>query len=129
MTSYAYELAQNTLSVIAGSGASSTIDLYRTSSVLAARIQADPNSNLFIYNNNNSVTAKLSLLTSGNFGIGTTTPSSPLSVQGATMLNGAITQTSASAQAGQAMCYATGGTFGHCTSIVGAGGACTCVAN
>jgi len=93
LTSYAYELAQNTLSVIAGSGASSTIDLYRTSSVLAARIQADPNSNLFIYNNNNSVTAKLSLLTSGNFGIGTTTPSERLTVSGNISATGNITCT------------------------------------
>lgn len=43
--------------------------------------------------------------------------------------DGAVVQDSAAAQAGQAMCYATGGVFGHCTSTVDAGGACTCVAN
>jgi len=35
----------------------------------------------------------------------------------------------AAAYSGQAMCYATGGQIGHCTSVVGVGGACTCVAN
>lgn len=33
-----------------------------------------------------------------------------------------------SGNAGQVVCYGTGGKLGHCTSTVGAGGACTCVA-
>jgi hypothetical protein len=39
-----------------------------------------------------------------------------------------VTVTGESANSGQAACFSTGGTIGHCTSVVGAGGACTCVA-
>ena len=40
---------------------------------------------------------------------------------------GAWTFTSESSYAGYAMCYTTAGLQGHCTSVVGAGGGCTCV--
>ena len=42
--------------------------------------------------------------------------------------SGSITVANASSHAGQASCWATGGVAGYCTSVVGAGGACTCVA-
>lgn len=43
-------------------------------------------------------------------------------------ITGPIEHTNASAQAGQATCWATNGVIGYCTSVVGAGGGCTCVA-
>lgn len=39
---------------------------------------------------------------------------------------GQFTVNNASTHAGQATCWTTGGAIGYCTSIVGAGGACTC---
>lgn len=46
---------------------------------------------------------------------------------------GAITGSSLAAtgatETGYAVCYLAGGTLGHCTSVVGSGGTCTCVAN
>jgi hypothetical protein len=40
-----------------------------------------------------------------------------------------ITSTNASAWSGYATCYTTGGTLGHCTSVVGITGQCTCASN
>jgi trimeric autotransporter adhesin len=42
---------------------------------------------------------------------------------------GSVVQDSAAAQAGQVMCYAEGGAFGHCTSAMDEKGSCACVAN
>ncbi len=39
---------------------------------------------------------------------------------------GSVVMAKASAQAGQATCWTTNGQIGYCTSVVGAGGACTC---
>lgn len=55
------------------------------------------------------------MIVQGNIGIGSFAP------QGQFVLG------NAAAQAGQVTCWAIGGQAGYCTSIVGAGGGCTCV--
>jgi hypothetical protein len=40
-----------------------------------------------------------------------------------------ITTQNASSYANSVVCYLAGGTLGHCTSIVGVSGTCTCVGN
>ena len=52
-----------------------------------------------------------------------------LTVGGNLTVRGKITSDNSSAWASQVVCYDTGGTLGHCTSVVGVGGACTCVTN
>ena len=61
----------------------------------------------------------------------TTTPSGSTTAATALTIgaSGSVTQASGSSWAGYAICYATGGTLGHCTSVVASGGTCTCVAN
>lgn len=53
-----------------------------------------------------------------NVGIGSTTPGTALDVQGTIRMSGGT--------AGQATCYKTDKSLGQCTTVVGAGGACTC---
>lgn len=53
----------------------------------------------------------------GSVGIGTSPPTGTQFAIG-----------NAAAHAGQAMCVTTGGATGYCTSVVGAGGGCTCTA-
>ena len=43
--------------------------------------------------------------------------------------NGNIIDSLGTAYTGKVICYATGGTLGHCTSVVGITGSCTCVSN
>ena len=60
-----------------------------------------------------------SLVVSGNVGIGSLAPGAALDVQGSVRVS--------TGTAGQAACFKTDKTLGQCTSIVGAGGACTCI--
>ncbi len=55
---------------------------------------------------------------STNLGIGSTNPGVALDVTGTIRMSGGT--------AGQATCFKTDKSLGQCTSIVGAGGACTC---
>lgn len=64
------------------------------------------------------VNRKINVLSTGNIGIGSITPGSILDVQGGIRTSQGV--------AGQAACYKTDGTLGQCTSIIGAGGGCTC---
>ena len=56
----------------------------------------------------------VTITTSGHVGIGTATPIGQFNVG------------NAAAHAGQATCWTTGGRIGYCTTVVSAGGACTC---
>jgi hypothetical protein len=40
--------------------------------------------------------------------------------------SGTLTLSAESGNSGQAACFKTGGTIGYCSSVVGAGGGCTC---
>jgi hypothetical protein len=66
------------------------------------------------------------MLVGGNVGIGSLNPTSNLDVIG-TVKATHFMDTSGSV--GYAVCTATGGVWGHCTSIVAVDGTCTCVAN
>jgi hypothetical protein len=46
-----------------------------------------------------------------------------------TKYTGTITTANATAWNGYVVCYLATGTLGHCSSIVGVGGTCTCVGN
>jgi hypothetical protein len=50
-------------------------------------------------------------------------------VQGNTIATGTLATRNATAWSGYAVCYLGDGTLGHCTSIVGVGGTCTCANN
>lgn len=65
-----------------------------------------------------SPTEKMRVTNAGNVGIGSTTPGATLDVTG--------TIRASSGTAGQATCWKADKTLGQCTSVVGAGGACTC---
>ena len=56
-------------------------------------------------------------------------PIMKLDTRGNLNLTGTYTSQNASAWSGYAMCYTTGGKLGHCTSVVGVGGTCTCASN
>lgn len=57
-----------------------------------------------------------------NIGIGTVNPASKLHLSSGVFRNDGT----GSVPSGFALCYAAGGAQGHCTSVVGAGGGCTC---
>lgn len=61
---------------------------------------------------------RMRLTNGGNLGIGSTNPGATLDVTG--------TIRASSGTAGQATCWKADKTLGQCTSVVGAGGACTC---
>ena len=57
-----------------------------------------------------------------------TSPAYTMDVSGVVKSSDSIIS-SGVAQSGQAVCFTTTGQLGHCTSVVGAGGGCTCVSN
>ena len=63
---------------------------------------------------------RLSITSTGNVGIGTTSPAAKLSV------NGNVKIGSAAAQANKALCWRGDNTIGYCSSSVDGGGNCTC---
>jgi hypothetical protein len=71
----------------------------------------------------------------GDVGVGTVIPDSRLDVNGTASIKQTLNVTSkistlnASSYSGQVVCYTNGGELGHCTSVVGATGGCTCVRN
>jgi len=77
----------------------------------------------------------------GNVGIGTWVPAAGLDIEtsgnsyfagnvgiGSSAPSNGFVYANCSSHSGQASCWATNGAAGYCTSAVGAGGACTCVA-
>jgi hypothetical protein len=74
----------------------------------------------------NNATLTDNLAFTGNYFINQS-GTDPSQFGGAQTVAGAVTHSGESSFAGYSACYTTGGLMGHCTSIVGATGTCTCV--
>lgn len=92
-------------------GALGTIAIQRTSAINTGDIT-------FLPATAGTPAEKMRLTSGGNLGIGSTNPSATLDVTGAIR--------SSNGTAGQASCWKADKTLGQCTTVVGAGGGCTC---
>jgi len=111
LTFVGYKTAQSTPEIFAG------IDGYKENSTAGNAAGAF---RIFTQANGTGLIERLRITSTGNVGIGTTTPNAKLQVKGSLSLG------SGSAQANKALCWTSTGTIGYCSSSINSQGGCTC---